>query len=64
MHTLMFQVDRAGYCNHIHSIQPSQMVNGWEGKENEEMDVTYDGSSNTTSVILIRCNVIADGGYN
>ena len=40
------------------------MVNGWEEQENDEMDVTHDGSSNTTSVILIRRNVIADGGYN
>ena len=48
----------------MHSAQLSQMVSGWEEQENGEMDVTYDGSSNTTSVVLIRCNVIADGGYN
>ena len=64
MHTLMFQVDGVGYCNHIHSIQLPQNVNGWEEQENGEMDVTYDGSSNTTSVILIRRSVFADGGYN
>ena len=62
MHTLMFQVDGVGDCNHIHSIQLSQMVNGWEEQENDEMDVTHDGSSNTTSVTYIRRNVIADGG--
>ena len=64
MHILMFQVNVLGCYNCIHSIQLSQMVNGWEEQENGEMDVTYDGSSNTTSVILIRRNVIADGGYN
>ena len=64
MYTLMFQVTGVGYCNNIHSIQLSQMVNDWEEQENDEMDVTHDGSSNTTGVILIRCNVIADGGYN
>ena len=51
MHTLMFQVDGVGYCNHIHGIQLSQMVNGWEEQENGEMDGTYYGSSNTTSAI-------------
>ena len=51
MHTLMFQVDGVGYCNHIHIIQLSQMVNGWEEQENGEMDGTYYGSSNTTSAI-------------
>ena len=40
------------------------MVNSWEEQENSEMDVTYDGSSNTTSAMLIRRNVFADGGYN
>ena len=64
MHTLMFQGDGVGYCNHIHSIQLSQMVNSWEEKQNGEMDITYDGNSNTISVILIRRNVIADGDYN
>ena len=64
MHTLMFQVNGVDHCNHIHSIQLSQMVNSWEEKKNGEMDVTYDGSNNTISVILIRRNVIADGGYN
>ena len=62
MHTLMFQVDGVRDCNHIHSIQLSQIVNGWEEQENDEMDVTHDGSSNTTSVTLIRRNAIADGG--
>ena len=61
MHTLMFQVDG---CNHIHSIQLSQMVSGWKEQENDEMDVTHDSSSNTTSRILIRRNVVAYGGYN
>ena len=64
MHTLMFQVDGVDDCNHIHSIQLPQMVNGWEEQENNEMDVTHNGSSNTTNVILIRRNIIADGGYN
>ena len=64
MHTLMFQVDGVGYCNHIHSIQLSQMVNSWDKQENGEMDVSYDGSNNNISAILIRRNVIADGGYN
>ena len=40
------------------------MVNGWEEQENSETDFTYDGSSNTTSLILIRRNVFADEGYN
>ena len=40
------------------------MVNSWEEQEKGEMDVTYDGSNNTSTVILIRHNVIADGGYN
>ena len=40
------------------------MVNSWEEQENGEMDVTYDGSNNTINVILIRHNIIADGGYN
>ena len=40
------------------------MVNSWEEQDNGEMDVTYDGSSNTISVILIRHNVIADGDHN
>ena len=62
MHTLMFQVDRLGYCNNIHSVQFSQMVNSWEEQENDEMNVTHDGGSNTTSLTLIRRNVIADGG--
>ena len=64
MHTLMFQVDGVVDCNHIHSIQLSQMVNGLEEQENDKMDAAHDGSSNTTSVTLIRRNVIADGGYN
>ena len=42
MHTLIFQVNGVGYCNHIHSIQLSQIVNGWEEQENDEMDVTHD----------------------
>ena len=46
MHTLMFQVVGVSYCNYIHSVQLSQMVNSWEEQENGEMDVTYDGSSN------------------
>ena len=40
------------------------MVNRWEEQENGEMDITYDRSNNTSSVIWIRPNVIADGGYN
>ena len=60
----MFQVNVLGCYNYIHSIQLSQMVNGWEEQANVEMDVTYGDSSNTTSVILIRQDVIADGGYN
>ena len=64
MYTLMFQVDGLGCCNYIHSAQFSQMVNSWEEQENGEIDVTYDGSNNTISVILIRRNVITDGGYN
>ena len=64
MHTLMFQVNEVGYCHYIQSVQLSQMVNGWEEQENGEMDVTYDSSGNTTSVILIRRNVITDRGYN
>ena len=64
MHIFMMQVNRVGYCNYVHIIQLSQMVNSWEEHENGEMDITHDGSSNTTSVILIRRNVIADGGYN
>ena len=45
-------------------VQLYQIVNSWEEQENGEMDVTYYGSNNTINVVLIRCNVIADGGYN
>ena len=40
------------------------MVNSWDNQENNEMDITYDSSSNTSSEILIKRNVIADWGYN
>ena len=40
------------------------MVNGWEEWENDEMDFTYDGSSNTTSLVSIGHDEIADGGTN
>ena len=45
-------------------VQLSQNVNSWEEQENGEMDVTYDSSNNNINVILIRRNIIADGGYN
>ena len=53
MNTLMLQANWVGYWNHIPSSQLFQMVNGWEEQENDEMDFTYDGSSNTTSLVLI-----------
>ena len=64
MHTLMLQVNEVSYCNYILSIQLSQIMNGREEQENGEMDVTYGGNSNITSVILIRRNVTPDRGYN
>ena len=40
------------------------MVNDWKEQENDEIDVKYDGSSNTTNVMSFRRDEIADGGNN
>ena len=40
------------------------MVNGWEEQEDDKVDFTYDGSSNTISLVSIGRVEIADGGNN
>ena len=40
------------------------MINGWEEQENDEMGINHDGSSNTTSLVAIGRDEIADRRTN
>ena len=64
MHTLMLQANWIGYWDYNPSSQLTQMMNGQEEQDNDEIYFNYNGNNNTNSLVSIGCDEIADGSNN